>query len=140
MNGKTVLVVDDEPHIRHMLEYKLRRAGFTVLTASEGGEAFELAVAHQPDIVITDFQMPGTNGLELCTQLRSTPRTAGIPAIMLTARGYKVPDADLARTCIKDLMPKPFSPRHLLAMIQERLGGPPDAADDSSTAPGATAA
>ncbi len=122
MRGKTILVVDDEPHIRHMLEYKLTKAGCTVHTASNGQTAFDLALEHIPDLVVTDYQMPGADGMEFCTRLRNTAETAEIPALLLTARGYKVPTTDLARTNIKSLIAKPFSPRELLAQIEELLG------------------
>jgi len=121
MTGKTLLVVDDEPHIRHMLDYKLGGAGFTVITASNGVDALRLAREHRPDLMVTDLQMPGGDGLSLCLKLNEQPDTAAIPVIMLTARGYKVPPSDLGRTNIKSLVPKPFSPRELLAQIQELL-------------------
>ena len=134
MTGKTLLVVDDEPHIRHMLDYKLGRAGFTVITASNGVDALRLAREHRPDLMVTDLQMPGGDGLSLCLKLSEEPDTAGIPVIMLTARGYKVPPSDLGRTSIRSLVPKPFSPRELLAQIQEFLGAPPDEAAGADAA------
>ncbi len=134
MTGKTLLVVDDEPHIRHMLDYKLGRAGFTVITASNGVDALRLAREHRPDLMVTDLQMPGGDGLSLCLKLNEEPDTAGIPVIMLTARGYKVPPSDLGRTSIRSLVPKPFSPRELLAQIQEFLGAPPDEAAGADAA------
>ncbi len=134
MTGKTLLVVDDEPHIRHMLDYKLGGAGFTVITASNGVDALRLAREHRPDLMVTDLQMPGGDGLSLCLKLNEEPDTAGIPVIMLTARGYKVPPSDLGRTSIRSLVPKPFSPRELLAQIQEFLGAPPDEAAGADAA------
>ena len=121
MPDKTLLVVDDEPHIRHMLDYKLGRAGFTVITASNGVDALRLARERRPHLMVTDLQMPGGDGLTLCLKLNEQPDTATIPVIMLTARGYKVPPSDLRRTNIKSLVPKPFSPRELLAQVQELL-------------------
>lgn len=138
--ARTVLVVDDEPHIRYMLEFKLSRAGFTVITATGGKEAFELARQHRPDAMVTDFQMPGGNGLELCERLKQTPETAGIPALMLTARGYKVPPSDLARTNIVGLIPKPFSPSELIAQLQEAMKSTASPEADGDAEPGATAA
>ena len=73
--------------------------------------------------MVTDYEMPGSDGLELCTRLKDNAETASIPAVMLTARGHKVPPSDLARTNIKSLMAKPFSPRELLAEINDLLGG-----------------
>ncbi len=121
MPPKTLLIVDDEPHVRHMLDYKLVRAGFSVITATNGVDALRLAREHHPDLMVTDLQMPGGDGLSLCLKLSEQPDTATIPVIMLTARGYKVPPSDLARTNIKSLVPKPFSPRELLAQVQELL-------------------
>ena len=91
MDGKTVLIADDEPHVRYMLEFKLSKAGYAVLTASNGRQAYELACAHRPDVVVTDYRMPGVDGLEFCVRLKENPETAGIPALMLTARvGRKI--------------------------------------------------
>jgi DNA-binding response OmpR family regulator len=129
MPEKTVLLADDEPHIRYMLDYKLGRAGYTVLTASDGREAYEMACERHADLIVTDYQMPGGDGLELCKRLKSNAETASIPVLMLTARGYKVPPSDLAQTNIKSLMDKPFSPRNLLARVEELLGSS-DLADD----------
>ena len=140
MHGKTVLVVDDEPHIRYMLDYKLGRAGFTVLTASDGGQAYDLACEHRPDVVVTDFQMPGGDGLELCKRLNANTATASIPVLMLTARGYKVPASDLQQTNIRGLMDKPFSPKDLLARIKELLASADSGGDEDEGRCGMTAA
>ena len=140
MCAKTVLVVDDDPHIRHMLDFKLGRAGFTVMTTSNARDAFELARRHHPEVIVTDYQMPGGNGLELCERLKKTPETAAIPVLMLTARGYKVAPDDLATTNIKGLISKPFSPRDLIARIQELGGGSTPAEGGGDDATGATAA
>ncbi len=140
MCAKTVLVVDDDPHIRHMLDFKLGRAGFTVMTASNARDAFELARRHHPEVIVTDYQMPGGNGLELCERLKKTPETAAIPVLMLTARGYKVAPDDLATTNIKGLIPKPFSTRDLIARIQELGGGSKPAEGGGDDETGAAAA
>ena len=121
MDGKTVLVTDDEPHIRHMLDYKLKKTGFTVYAAGNGREAFDLARTHRPDVIVTDYQMPVCNGMEFAMRLMSDPATASIPVLLLTSRGHKVPASELARTNVKALMPKPFSPRELIDQIQELI-------------------
>ena len=138
MLSKTVLIADDEPHIRYMLELKLSRAGFTVITAGDGRKAYELACLHMPDLVVSDYQMPGTDGLEFCRLLKENPLTSAIPALMLTARGYKVPPRDLAATNIRCMLDKPFSPIELLAQIQEILDAAP--AEDHDDDTGASAA
>jgi two-component system, OmpR family, alkaline phosphatase synthesis response regulator PhoP len=118
---RTILLVDDEPHITHVMALKLRGAGFTVVTARDGEEALELAKEHRPDLVITDLQMPYMSGLELCVRLRRTPETSETPALMLTARGYVLDPFDLQQTNIKQVLPKPFSARDILARAQEVL-------------------
>ncbi|MHC4992325.1 MAG: response regulator [Planctomycetota bacterium] len=140
MGEKTVLLADDEPHIRYMLDYKLGRAGFTVLTAGDGREAYELACTHHPDLIVTDYQMPGGDGLELSKRLKSNAETASIPVLMLTARGYKVPASDLAETNIQSLMDKPFSPSNLLTRVEELLEASDAAGDEDRGRSGKSAA
>ena len=123
MSAKTILVADDETHILHVVSLKLRNAGFTVVTARDGQEALDLALSEAPDLLITDYHMPQLSGLELCRRLKQDPSTAGIPAIMLTARGYSLEPADTENSGILRMLSKPFSPRQLLATVQEVLGG-----------------
>ncbi len=123
MTDKTILVADDETHILNVVALKLRNAGFNVLTAQDGQEALEIALAEHPDMVITDYQMPLLSGLELSRRLRGEPTTAAIPVIMLTARGYHLEEHDTRESGILRMLSKPFSPRHLLATVNEVLGG-----------------
>ena len=122
MSEKTILVADDESHILHVVSLKLSNAGFRVLTAHDGAEAFEIATQEHPDLVITDYHMPHLSGLELCRKLKQTPETATIPAIMLTARGYQLEPHDTEQSGILRMLSKPFSPRQLLATVNEVLG------------------
>ena len=121
MPAKKILVADDESHILHVVSLKLRNAGFEVLTAADGQEALELAQTERPDLLITDYHMPQLSGLELCQKLKQDPATAGIPAIMLTARGYQLDPKDTAGSGILRMLSKPFSPRHLLTTVNEVL-------------------
>jgi len=120
---KTILVADDETHILHVVSLKLRNAGYIVLTARDGQEALDLAMAERPDLLITDYHMPELSGLELCQRLKQDPTTSGIPAIMLTARGYNLETADTESSGIRCMLSKPFSPRQLLATVNEVLRG-----------------
>ena len=126
---KTILVADDESHILHVVSLKLRNAGFKVITAKDGAEALELAQQQKPNLLITDYHMPELSGLELCQRLKQDSATAHIPAIMLTARGYHLEPHDTEQSGILRMLSKPFSPRHLLATVNEVL---------SLTAAGAT--
>jgi DNA-binding response OmpR family regulator len=127
MNGKRILVCDDEPHIIHVVAAKLRNAGFEVMTAADGQQGFEMACQAPPDLLITDYQMPYLSGLELCARLRAEPRTAQIAVVMLTARGYSLTESDLATTNIRTVLVKPFSPREVLKTAQEILQAQPQA-------------
>lgn len=119
----TILVCDDEPHILHVVSTKLRNGGFNVLTAADGEEGLQLAREHMPDLVITDYQMPILSGLELCAKLRADSQTEGIPAIMLTARGFSLGDEETQNTNIRKILPKPFSPREVLRTVKEIVEG-----------------
>lgn len=119
MGIKTILIADDEPHILNVLSIKLRNAGFNVVTAEDGAEAYALACAHQPDLVITDYQMPLLSGLELCSKLMSDPKTRNVPTILLTARGFSMSEADITSHNIREVITKPFSPREVLARVQD---------------------
>jgi CheY-like chemotaxis protein len=119
--NKTILVADDESHILHVVSLKLRNAGFNVLTARDGAEALEIAQQQKPDLLITDYHMPQLSGLELCQRLKQGADTNHIPAIMLTARGYHLEPHDTEESGILRMLSKPFSPRHLLATVNEVL-------------------
>src|SRR3954470_3497358 len=120
---RTILVADDESHILHVVSLKLRNAGFRVVTAHDGQEALELAQQEKPDLIITDYHMPQLSGLELCQRLKQDEKTRNIPAIMLTARGYHLEAHDTEQSGILRMLSKPFSPRHLLATVNEVLEG-----------------
>jgi len=124
MSERTILVADDESHILHVVSLKLRNAGYRVLTARDGQEALETATNELPDLLITDYHMPQLSGIELCQRLKAEARTASIPAIMLTARGYNLEPSDTEKSGILRMLSKPFSPRELLATVEEILGAP----------------
>jgi len=125
-----VLVIDDETHIVHVVHLKLTHAGYDVMTAEDGEEGLELALTHQPDLIITDYQMPFLTGLELCQRLKEHEPTCNTPALMLTARGANIQQEQLDRTNIAAVIKKPFSPREILLRVQELLDQP-----DAATQP-----
>lgn len=122
MEGKKVLVADDESHILSVVSLKLRNAGFEVICAHDGEEALEMAVSEKPDLLITDYHMPGLSGLEVCQRLRENTEMKSLPAIMLSARGYHLTESELQQSGISQMISKPFSPRQLLATVNEVLG------------------
>jgi len=121
MTGKRVLVVDDEIHIVHVVAIKLRNNGYEVLTADNGADAYELACSEHPDIIVTDYQMPVMTGLEFLEKLRASEQTADIPAILLTARSFAITDEQRRMLNIAACLSKPFSPKELLANIEDIL-------------------
>ncbi len=121
MADKKVLVVDDEVHIVHVVSIKLRNNGYEVLTASNGAEAFELANSEKPDIIVSDYQMPVMNGLELIEKLRASENLKDIPVILLTARSFAIDDEQKSRLGISQCLSKPFSPKELLRDVEDIL-------------------
>jgi two-component system alkaline phosphatase synthesis response regulator PhoP len=107
-----------------VLCFKLRNAGYDVITAGDGEEGFEKATHERPDLIITDYQMPYMTGLELCRALADQERTRHIPVLLLTARGYNLDEGDLALGNIEDVLTKPFSPRAILLQVKDLLSRP----------------
>ena len=120
--SKRIVVADDEAHIRHIVSMKLSNAGFEVLIAADGEEALDLCRAEQPDMLITDYQMPYMSGLELCMELRTDDQTRAIPALMLTARGFDIEPDEMAQAGISAVLAKPFSPREVLQKVKDLIG------------------
>ena len=119
----TILVADDEPHIVRVVSFKLKLAGFDVVTAENGQEAWELLGARDVDLVLTDHQMPLLTGLALAKRMAGDARTASIPVLMLTARGFRLTPIELQGAGIVEVLDKPFSPRMLLEAVRRALGG-----------------
>jgi DNA-binding response OmpR family regulator len=121
--AKRVLLCDDEIHILRAAEFKLKKAGYDVQIAGDGEEAWEAIQAQQPDILITDCQMPRLDGMELVRRVRAHPPTADLPVLMLTAKGFELSHQDLEEQWgVIAVVAKPFSPRELLQKVQTILG------------------
>ena len=114
----TVLVVDDEPIVRDVVVRYLRRDGFTTLEAGDGDTARSLIETSDPQLVILDVMLPGTDGLELCRWIR---RTSELPVILLTARGEEADRIVGLELGADDYVTKPFSPRELAARVRTVL-------------------
>lgn len=117
----TILICDDDTHIRCILAAKLRSSGYTVHEARDGEEGYTAALTHKPHLILTDFQMPGTDGLAMSFNLAANPATTHIPIIMLTARGHSVEDETRGKTGIKVLIDKPFSAKQVLEHVHRVL-------------------
>ena len=121
MTQPLILLADDEPHITHIIAHKLRRAGMEVIVVEDGEMALKEAIAHKPNAIVTDLQMPYLSGIELAQQLSDRPDCSHIPIILLTARGYAVEDQIAKIPSIRKLLSKPFSAKDLLNTINELI-------------------
>ncbi len=113
-----ILVVEDEQSIRTIIEYALRDAGFSVLSAARGDEALEVVEREAVDLVVLDIMLPGLDGLEVCKRIRAH-RT--IPIIMVSARGEELDKVLGLELGADDYVTKPFSPRELVSRVKANL-------------------
>lgn len=121
MTAKTVLIVDDEAPIREMIAVALEMADYRVLEADNAQDAHALVVDHQPDLLLLDWMMPGTSGIELARRLKREEATAEMPIIMLTAKGEEDNKIQGLEAGADDYITKPFSPRELVARLKAVL-------------------
>ncbi|MFZ2289363.1 MAG: phosphate regulon transcriptional regulator PhoB [Halopseudomonas yangmingensis] len=128
MAGKTILIVDDEAAIREMIAVALEMAGYDCLEADNGQQAHALIVDRRPDLILLDWMLPGTTGIELARRLKRDENTADIPIIMLTAKGEEDNKIQGLEVGADDYITKPFSPRELVARLKAvlRRAGPAD--------------
>lgn len=118
---KHILIVDDEADLVELVSYNLKKEGFTVDSAPDGESALSKIRKGKYDLVVLDLMLPGVQGIDLCRILRNDPKTAGLPVIMLTAKGEEVDKILGLEMGADDYMSKPFSPRELVARVKAVL-------------------
>jgi two-component system phosphate regulon response regulator PhoB len=122
MAKEKILVIEDEEDIRELIKYNLRKEGFENLAFAETGEdGLRLANSFKPDIVLLDLMLPGVDGLSVCRKLKNNPETAKITVIMLTAKSEETDVIIGLEMGADDYVPKPFSPKILVARIKAAL-------------------
>lgn len=121
MNQKTILVVDDEAPIRDMLRIALEMADYAVVEAQDAQDAHALIIDVKPDLVLLDWMMPGTSGVELARRLKRDDVTKEVAIIMLTAKGEEDNKVQGLEVGADDYITKPFSPRELVARLKAVL-------------------
>ena len=121
MTAKTVLIVDDEAPIREMIAVALEMADYRVLEADNAQAAHAIIVDDQPDMLLLDWMMPGTSGIELARRLKREETTAELPIILLTAKGEEDNKIQGLEAGADDYITKPFSPRELVARLKAVL-------------------
>jgi two-component system phosphate regulon response regulator PhoB len=118
---KRILIVEDEASIRDMVAFALRRADMEPAHAADARAAQHAIAENIPDLILLDWMLPGTSGLELARRLRREENTREIPIIMLTARGEEIDRVNGLEAGMDDYVVKPFSTRELLARIRAVL-------------------
>ncbi len=116
-----VLLVEDEEHIRTVVEYNLRRQGFDVYTAENGLDGLDAARKVRPDVILLDWMMPEMDGLEVLAELKRDSATSKIPVLMLTARGMAGDMERAIRLGADGYITKPFDSASLGGIIIEKL-------------------
>ncbi|MFN3510856.1 MAG: phosphate regulon transcriptional regulator PhoB [Tsuneonella troitsensis] len=117
MTAAKLLLVEDDPALAELLEYRFSNEGYSVRATPDGDEALLLAAEDAPDLIILDWMIEGTSGIEVCRRLRRDKATAHVPIIMLTAREGEDDKIRGLETGADDYLTKPFSPRELLARV-----------------------
>ena len=121
MAKSKILIVEDEASLVEVLSYNLQREGYEVVIAKEGREGLRKAQMQLPDLIILDLMLPGLNGLDICRELRASPRTAGITILMLTAKGEETDQVVGFAMGADDYVTKPFSVKVLMQRIKVLL-------------------
>ncbi len=117
MEGKKILVADDEPDILEIISYNLQLHGYKVITAKDGDQAIQKAKESLPDLIILDIMMPKKNGMEVCKILRSQPEFAGTIIVFLTALNDELSHVKGLEYGADDFISKPISPKVMVSKV-----------------------
>src|SRR3954468_20458231 len=115
---RTILVADDDPHIRQLIVFALVKAGLDAIEAEDGEAALAAVAAHSPDLVILDINMPRMDGIEVCRRLRAS---SDLPILFLSSRDDEIDRVLGIELGGDDYVTKPFSPREVVARVTASL-------------------
>ncbi len=124
MAKPTILIIEDERSLLEILAYNLTNEGFEVLTAADGQDGLRRAKTSVPDLVVLDLMLPGLDGLQVCRQIRSDPKTQSICILMLTAKSEEVDEIVGFNMGADDYVAKPFKIKPLISRIKALLRRP----------------
>jgi two-component system cell cycle response regulator DivK len=119
--SKRILVVEDTEDNRRILRDLLTRAGFELIEAMDGESGVAMATAHRPDLILMDIQLPVFDGYEATRRIKANPDTRDIPIIAVTSYALSGDETKALAAGCDGYVAKPFSPRRILAMVQEFL-------------------
>jgi two-component system phosphate regulon response regulator PhoB len=128
-----ILVVDDEKDILELVEYNLAKNGYRVKTVTSGEEALELIKEDEFDLIILDLMLPGVDGFDLTKIIKSDKQKAGIPIVMVTAKGEEADKVAGLEIGADHYVTKPFSPRELVAIVKATLRRKPARQEEERT-------
>lgn len=120
-SAQKILVIEDEPDIRKLVQYNLTQEHFNVVEAEDGEQALSLLQREKPNLVILDLMLPGLSGMELCKILRQRSDTSRLPILMLTAKAGEADRIVGLEMGADDYLAKPFSPREMVARVRAIL-------------------
>ncbi|HSR53251.1 MAG TPA: response regulator [Acidobacteriota bacterium] len=121
MQREKIVVIEDESDILELIQYNLKREGYSVLTSTNGEEGLDLVRRENPDLVLLDLMLPGRDGIEVCKRLKSDPVSRNIPIVMVTAKGEESEVVLGLGVGADDYVTKPFSPKELMARVNAVL-------------------
>jgi DNA-binding response OmpR family regulator len=119
--SQTILVAEDQQHVRSLVEYKLRNSGFTVISVEDGKAALQKAEEIIPDLILLDVMMPLMTGFEVLSALKKNEKTKNIPILMVTAQSKEEEVLKGLELGADDYITKPFSPNELAARVKTTL-------------------
>ena len=117
-DAKTILIVDDEAHIRDILLYNLKKEGYNTIEASDGISALNMALDQRPDLILLDIMLPKLDGLSVCKRIKNS---YNVPILMLTAKDTEIDKILGLELGADDYITKPFSVRELVARVKANL-------------------
>ncbi|MCR9111471.1 response regulator [uncultured Marivita sp.] len=120
--SKTVLIVDDSPSVRKMVQMTLAGAGYDIIEAEDGQDAFEKATSNRIDAILTDQNMPRLDGLNFIRQFRGTPQSVGVPIVFLSTESDANLKSQAKEAGATGWMVKPFDQNQILAVVKKIVG------------------
>ncbi len=133
MAKPSILVIEDETDIQELIKYHLTKEGYLVNCVGSGEEGIRAARTQPPNLILLDLMLPGVDGLDVCKTLKNDSKTQNIIIIMLTAKTSESDVVTGLELGADDYMPKPFSPRELIARVRARLRDKSAQATDEHT-------
>jgi CheY-like chemotaxis protein len=118
-----ILIIDDDPGVRGVLKAMLERAGHEVVAGGGGPEGLQLAHERRPDLVLLDIEMPGMNGFDVCSLMKTDTALSSVPVVIMTGRPIAGIPARARAVGAVDLLSKPFERTSLLSKIGQYVGG-----------------